>query len=125
MYSTLRTRVVLILFLLAILPPNARPQSINPALLGQSWKAQWISHPDGPRREFGVFHFRKTFTLSGAPERFVIHASGDNRYELFVNGRRVLAGPARGDLYHWRFETLDIAPHLRAGKNVLAAVVWN
>jgi len=126
MCSTFPKRITVILFLLAALPSvPARPQSINPALLRQSWKAQWISHPDGPRREFGVFHFRKTFTLSGAPERFVIHASGDNRYELFVNGRRVLAGPARGDLYHWRFETLDIAPHLRAGKNVLAAVVWN
>jgi hypothetical protein len=126
MCSTFPKRITVILFLLAALPSvPARPQSINPALLGQSWQAQWISHPDGPRREFGVFHFRKTFTLSGAPERFVIHASGDNRYELFVNGRRVLAGPARGDLYHWRFETLDIAPHLHAGKNVLAAVVWN
>ena len=125
MHSTLPTRVTLALFLLAILPLNASPQSINPALHRQSWKAQWISHPDGPRREFGVFHFRKTFTLSAVPERFVIHASGDNRYELFVNGRRVLAGPARGDLYHWRFERLDIAQHLQVGKNVLAAVVWN
>jgi alpha-L-rhamnosidase len=126
MCSTFPKRITVILFVLAALPSvPARPQSINPALLGQSWKAQWISHPDGPRREFGVFHFRKTFTLSGVPERFVIHASGDNRYELFVNGKRVLAGPARGDLYHWRFETLDIAPHLRAGKNVLAAVIWN
>ena len=34
-------------------------------------------------------------------------------------------GPARGDLKHWRYETLDIAPQLQAGKNVLAAVVWN
>jgi hypothetical protein len=34
-------------------------------------------------------------------------------------------GPARGDLRHWRYETVDIAAQLRAGKNVLAAVVWN
>lgn len=34
-------------------------------------------------------------------------------------------GPARGDLFHWRYESVDIAPHLRSGKNVLAAVVWN
>ena len=26
---------------------------------------------------------------------------------------------------HWRYETVDLAPHLRAGKNVLAALVWN
>ena len=26
---------------------------------------------------------------------------------------------------HWRYETLDLGPHLRAGGNVLAALVWN
>lgn len=98
---------------------------INPDLLRRPWKARWIACPDAPRREFGVFHFRKSFDLEKVPERFVIHASGDNRYELYVNGTRVLSGPARGDLNHWRFESLDIAPHLRRGKNALAAVAWN
>jgi len=55
----------------------------------------------------------------------MVHVSGDNRYELFVNGNLVSQGPARGDLYHWRFETVDLAQHLVAGRNVLAAVVWN
>ena len=54
-----------------------------------------------------------------------MHVTADNRYQLFVNGARVSWGPARGDLYHWRYETVDVAPHLRAGRNVLAAVVWN
>jgi 2,5-dihydroxypyridine 5,6-dioxygenase len=26
---------------------------------------------------------------------------------------------------HWRYETVDLAPHLQTGKNVLAAIVWN
>jgi hypothetical protein len=55
----------------------------------------------------------------------VVHASSDNRYQLYVNGERVSGGPARGDLYRWRYETVDIASHLKAGKNGLAAVVWN
>jgi alpha-L-rhamnosidase len=42
-----------------------------------------------------------------------------------VNGVRILSGPARGDLNHWRFETADIAAHLHAGRNVVAAMVWN
>ncbi len=100
-------------------------QTTGDDLVNHLWKGWWITHPDGPQREFGVFHFRKTLTLDSVPQRFVIHVSGDNRYELFVNGERVLAGPARGDLDHWRYETLDIAPHLVAGRNVLAAVVWN
>ena len=105
--------------------PHSRSQEINRNLLEQPWKAQWITCPDGPRREFGLFYFRKTFSLDSLPSHFTVHASGDNRYELFVNGARVLTGPARGDLDHWRFETLDIASQLHAGKNVLAAAVWN
>jgi hypothetical protein len=94
-------------------------------LVSHAWNASWIRHPEGPQREFGVFHFRKTIALDAVPQHFVIHVSGDNRYELFVNGQRVLAGPARGDLNYWRYETLDLAPYLVAGRNLLAAVVWN
>jgi alpha-L-rhamnosidase len=94
-------------------------------LLRQEWSARWISAPGAPRTEYGVYHFRKTIDLAAAPEHFVIHASGDNRYQLFVNGRRVASGPARGDLFHWRYETIDASPFLRAGRNTFAAVVWN
>lgn len=59
------------------------------------------------------------------PARFVVHVSADNRYRLFVNGIPVGRGPARSDIWHWNFESMDIAQHLRKGKNVLAAVVWN
>ena len=103
----------------------SRGEVINPRLRHSSWQAQWIACAGAPQREFGVYHFRKDLQINSAPQHYVIHASGDNRYELFVNGTRVLEGPARGDLDHWRFETLDIAPHLRAGKNLLAAVIWN
>ena len=78
-----------------------------------------------PATEYGVYHFRRTFELPAKPERFVVHVSGDNRYQLFVNGRRVAWGPARGGLFHWRYETVDAAPYLEPGKNVFAAVVWN
>src|SRR5215203_910681 len=93
-------------------PSSARGQEINPALTSR-WAAHWIRPADAPPKAFGVYHFRKTFDLPSAPRRFVIHASADNRYELFVNGRRMLTGPARGDLDHWRFETADIAAALR------------
>jgi alpha-L-rhamnosidase len=101
-----------------------------PLLRGQSrvrqlWTASWIAVPHAPRTEYGVYHFRKTFDLAARPERFPVHVSGDNRYQLFVNGQRAAWGPARGDLFHWRYDTVDIAGFLRGGSNVLAAVVWN
>lgn len=97
----------------------------NPELLGGPWSARWIKAPGAPRAEYGVYHFRRTFTLPAKPSTFVVHVSADNRYQLFANGARVSWGPARGDLFHWRYETVDLAPHLNAGRNVLAAVVWN
>ena len=117
--------IFLIVLLMGIPCSTSTPQSINADLLTQDWKAAWIRCPGGPAREFGVFHFRKSFTLAAAPKRFVVHVSGDNRYEFFVNGQRVATGPARGDLHHWRYATLDLASELQAGRNVLAAIVWN
>ncbi|HJQ26526.1 MAG TPA: alpha-L-rhamnosidase N-terminal domain-containing protein [Blastocatellia bacterium] len=114
-----------ILLLLSTLPRLAAGQAINPDLLTKRWQAKWIAAPEGSRREMGVFHFRKSFTLAAAVSRFVIHASADQRYQLYVNGQRVMEGPARGDLNHWRFDSIDIAAHLRAGRNLIAAVVWN
>ena len=90
-----------------------------------AWTARWIDVPGASGQDYGVYHFRRAFDLAAKPANFPIHVSGDNRYELFVNGVRVSWGPARGDLQHWRYETVDIAPQLHEGKNVLAAVVWN
>ncbi len=89
------------------------------------WPAQWIAVPGAPAEDYGVYYFRKDFELPAKPEHFVVYVSGDNRYQLFVNGVRVSWGPARGDLTHWRYETVDLAPQLQKGKNLLAAVVWN
>ena len=88
-------------------------------------KASWIAVPGFSQQDYGVYHFRRSFDLGTKPESFIVHVSADNRYQLFANGERVASGPARGDLTHWRFETIDLAPHLKAGRNVLAAVVWN
>ena len=97
----------------------------NPALLTKAWPAHWISVPDTSPFDYGVYHFRRTFDLTALPGHFLIHVTADNRYKLYVNGDLVSIGPARGDLQHWRYESVDIAAHLKSGKNVLAAVVWN
>jgi hypothetical protein len=66
-----------------------------------------------------------TASRSAKPASFVVHVSADNRYKLFVNGRFVSLGPARGDIFHWNYETVDLAPYLQTGMNVIAAIVWN
>lgn len=91
----------------------------------QNWHAKWISTPGASPHGYGVYHFRRSFDIANTPAHFIIHASGDNRYLLFVNGQRVSVGPAREDLFHWRYETVDIAAQLHVGVNVIAATVWN
>lgn len=97
----------------------------NPELLNRQWTARWIAVPETSPNAYGVYHFRRTFDLASRPESFIVHVTADNRYQLFVNGERVASGPARGDLTHWRYETINLAHRLKPGRNVLAAVVWN
>jgi hypothetical protein len=94
-------------------------------LLLRPWEAHWINVPNQPLHDYGVYQFRKAFTLTSKPAAFIVHVSADNRYKLFVNGKFASLGPARGDIFHWNFETIDIASYLQSGKNVVAAIVWN
>ncbi|HEX3384042.1 MAG TPA: alpha-rhamnosidase, partial [Mucilaginibacter sp.] len=98
----------------------------SPALLRQTpWNAQWIDTPGDNGVSYGVFYFRKSIDLTAKPTSFIVHVSADNRYKLYVNGILVSLGPARGDTYYWNYETVDLAPYLSAGKNTVAALVWN
>lgn len=97
---------------------------IDPRLRDGLWPAEWITAP-GAGGDYNVCHFRKRFTLDRVPEHFIVHVSADNRYKLYVNGRFVALGPALGDVYNWNFETVDLAPYLTPGSNLLAAVVWH
>jgi alpha-L-rhamnosidase len=116
---------VLPLVLLVTLASNAGAQAAGPRVFGGAPPASWIAHPTASPTAFGVFHFRRTLDLPAAPARYVVHVSADNRYRLMVNGRQVSSGPQRSDVAHWRYETVDLAPYLRAGRNAIAAVVWN
>ena len=123
-----RQRIGPLLSLILLFLPQDCPVSsarVSPELVNHYWPSQWIACPGAAAHDVSVCYFRKSFSLSSAPTHFVVHVSADNRYQLFVNGTRVARGPARGDLDHWRFETVDLATQLRSGSNVLAAVVWN
>lgn len=91
----------------------------------KDWTALWVTHPTAPLREPVTLQFRKSFQPAAGTTHFIIHVSADNRFILFLNGKRVADGPARGDLAHWRYETIDLGPLLVEGANTLCATVWN
>jgi len=91
----------------------------------EAWNSQWITHPHIDKTAHHLIHFRKPFELTEPPEQCIVHLSGDNRYRLYVNGTEVVYGPQLADIRHWRYETVDLAPFLKKGKNIIAAEVMN
>ncbi len=87
--------------------------------------AQWIWH----RAEFmdlvnAFIQARMSFRLPRRPRSAVVAVTADSAYRLFVNGRRVGQGPARGFQKAWPFDRVDIAPFLRAGDNAIAVLAY-
>lgn len=87
--------------------------------------ARWITAAGASEHDQQMVLFRKIISLPTLSSSYPVHVSADNRFWLYVNGRRVGDGPARGDLAHWRYESFDLRPYLHRGSNVLAARVWN
>lgn len=115
-----------IALLVLALQPAAQAQDMPSAdPPHRDWKASWATHPTAPLREPIVLHFRRELSLASAPASYPVRVSADNRFILYVNGRRVGEGPARGDLTHWRYERFDLAPLLHTGRNLITATVWN
>lgn len=121
-----KTIVLLLSAILALLAPSTyAPAQLSAEHQAKLWKAQWITSPNAPPRDEVVLHFKKVIDISGAPQHFYVDVSADNQFIFYVNQQRVGTGPSRSDLGHWKYETYDLAPLLRAGRNVLAATVWN
>jgi alpha-L-rhamnosidase len=68
-------------------------------------------------------YFRREFSLEKLPQTLKIDISADSRYKLYVNGTLAELGPCKGDRQIWYYETVELAPYLQCGKNVLAVVV--
>lgn len=115
----MRTIFRILLFLSVLFPITHAASRQAP------WNSQWISFPGDNGLSYGVYYFRKNIDLDAKPSSFIVHVSADNRYKLYVNGKLVSLGPARCDTYYWNYETVDLAPYLSAGKNTVAALVWN
>ncbi len=124
----MRTRELAVGLVIALLGlANTRPAGaqLPSEVPKEMWSAEWITSPEGPQRDVAVLHFRKVLELAQPPQHFLVHVSADNQFILYVNQQRVGSGPSRGDLGHWKYESYDIAPFMHAGKNLVAAVVWN
>ena len=90
--------------------------------------AKWIW--PGPMASFADISnsyalFRSSFNLDKLPKKAPLYITADQNYRLYVNGKFVCSGPARGYQHSYPFDEIDIAKHLRKGKNVLAIRAYN
>lgn len=86
----------------------------------------WIWMPERKEQVDGkpsLVRFRKKLTLDRKPETMKLRISADTRYKLYVNGQFAEFGPAKGDQQIWYVDTVEIAPWLLEGENVIAVEV--
>lgn len=95
---------------------------------GDGWQASWIwlrAGPPDPRNAY--VHVRGTFDLDTEtlPERVRCLITAEGAYKLWLNGRYVGRGPAKGTAKSQYYDRYTIDSFLRRGRNVVAALVFN
>ena len=95
--------------------------------LKTDWTANYIWDSSDGSEENVWMCLRKTAELSEVPETLNACISADSKYWLYINGKTavfeggVKRGPTENGSY---FDTVDIAPYLKQGKNIICALVW-
>jgi alpha-L-rhamnosidase len=97
-------------------PPSA-PVSFETGLRDQDWKADWIRRPANATTEPDQYTYaRKQVTLDPSPVvRARVYVSGDQQYELYVNGTRAGKGEAYSYPDTQYYETDDVTRLVHAG----------
>ena len=91
--------------------------------IGRELQSAMIWDGTQRRQEGETVTFRKAFRLDRSPDSATISIFADARYLLWVNGQYVDRGPARFQPNGPEYDTVEIAPFLHAGRNVLALLV--
>ena len=93
----------------------------------EAWKARWISRSYCTETGNAWVAFQKKVDIQAVPAVLPAKIAADSKYWLWINGEMVVnegglkRGPAPGDGY---YDTVDIAPYLKAGQNCISVLVW-
>ncbi|MBC2600803.1 alpha-L-rhamnosidase-related protein [Puniceicoccus vermicola] len=102
------------------------PDSALPEIPAILQRARWI-WPDNPHWDLHNCYalFRKNFLLKEVPSTAPLFITADQSYQLFINGKYVCRGPARGYQRSWPYDEIDVAPWLHRGENLIAIRAHN
>lgn len=81
----------------------------------------WIDEHGLGRNTFA--HFRLTFAFETTPAEAWLHLFADTRYRLRINGVIASYGPAAFLIAHPEYDSIDLRPWLRPGKNEITVEV--
>src|SRR5215469_13128927 len=100
------------------------------------WNARWIWAADSTHRERQMVgepaprdtwnrfcYLRRVVELDVVPDSVPARVTADSRFIFYVNGSEVGRGPARSNPVRLAWLELDLAGHLRHGRNAIAALV--
>jgi len=105
--------------------PFAAPATFETGLRDGDWRAKWIWRQTSVVPDQYTYA-RKEFTLGAAPiVRARAYVSGDQQYELYVNGTRAGKGQAYCYPDSQYYETLDVTHLLSAGAPNALALVYS
>jgi hypothetical protein len=76
-----------------------------------------------PANEYA--QFRTDFNLAVQPREAPFSITADQMYVLYVNGRYVCRGPARGYQHSWPYDEIDLAEYLVKGANWISVLAYN
>lgn len=89
------------------------------------WQARWIWDKENLTEKNVWICFTKKVSLNNLPASLIANISADSKYWLYVNGENVVFEGSlkrgRGIAY---FDSVDIAPYLKEGENVICALAW-
>lgn len=68
-------------------------------------------------------HIRKCFE-GKVGKSYKMYISADDYYKLYINGEFVCQGPASGYVEEYYYNTVDITPYIKDGKNLIAVHVY-
>ena len=92
-----------------------------------AWPARWIRVPAakqrGPCDTTSLMAAYRLELLAESDCRVRVLVSADERYELYLDGRRLRRGPERGDADNWYYDAVEL--DLGVGSHVLVARVWS
>jgi alpha-L-rhamnosidase len=104
-------------------PPLKTFLSISADPTGRALQQSMIWANVPPSNSGVAVAFRKIFDLSEKPTRASLSIFADARYVLWINGVYVDRGPSRFQPNGPQYDVMDVAPHVRPGRNAVVVLV--